>query len=360
MRHAIAIAIIAVAVSMLFVGCAKEEEAPPPPAPPPDPGWPKLSLQDAAVEYDLEEGHYHIRKARYEAPDSYGSEYDMALAMGHVQWAYEMQPGSDAATEAADHLILEHGSTFDAPYGYVPRCKWCGCPMPKSLLYWPKEGGEKVVECPRCGARDSFPTGLVLVCPNCHEVVAGTAAAGARCPKCGRRWRALRKKCSDCELEVSVMKRQGQKCPRCKAKWNFDTPFGNWDTRAPIPVEFTGEGEGEPCESRSTVTGFPCPNKTKREAGEDGKVRCWVHRHQGERDEVAAAGPAVAPSPAAAPARGAPGAMPGGMPGEMPGGMPGGMPGEMPGGMPGGMPPGGPEAGMAPGGAPPGGGPGAP
>ena len=83
MRHRIIIAVMIAAVPLIVLsGCKEPEEPPKTEAPPPDPGWPTLSLQDAAIEYDLEEAHYHIRKARYTAPDSYGSEFAMPAAMG--------------------------------------------------------------------------------------------------------------------------------------------------------------------------------------------------------------------------------------------------------------------------------------
>ncbi|MCE5215519.1 hypothetical protein LLH03_00690 [bacterium] len=314
----IALAIALLIPMLLLVGCKEEEVAQTPPPPPPDPGWPTASAQDAAVQFDLEEAHFHMRKARYADPGSYGSEYEMPFAVGYAQWAYEMQPDNDAAVRTVDHLVLENGSEFDVPYGYTPRCMWCHAPMPRSLLRWPTENGQKVVECPNCGAKDSFPTGLVLRCPYCSDVVAGTAAGGPRCPTCGRAWKALRHSCSRCGLTVPMDSRQGQRCPRCKTRWDFDVPFGNWPTRAKAPVVFTGSGTGLQCEAYTAFTGWRCPNKTTRKPDGKGKVYCWVHRNQAARDEVAAKGPqgggaAAAPGPGG-PSGGAPSGAPGGAP----------------------------------------------
>lgn len=313
--------------------------------------WPEMTLQDMAVQYALEESHYHIRKGRFEAPQTYGSEYEMPAAMGYAQWAYAMQIDNDSTTATADHLVLEHGASYDVPYGHTPRCKWCGCAMPASLTHWPLENGEKVVECPRCGARDSFPIGLVLRCPECHDVVAGTMAGGARCPTCGHRWGATRKACSNCGLQVSMTRRAGQTCPRCKVKWGHDVPSGNYPQRSVTPVSAKGEGHGEQCEAYSAVTGRRCPNKTLRAPAEGGPRTCWLHRHQAKTDEVAARGPVAAAAGGGAPAGGGMPGMGGGMP-AMGGGMPGMDGGGMPGMGPG--PSGPPGAGGAPPGAPPG------
>jgi DNA-directed RNA polymerase subunit RPC12/RpoP len=299
---------------LVLVGCKQEEVAAPPPPPPPDPGWPTISTQDAAVQFDLEEAHYHMRKGRATAPDSYGAEQEMPFAVGYAQWAYEMQPDSNAAMATVDHLTLENGSHFDVPFGYPARCMFCGYAMPKSFTRWHMQGNEKSVECPKCGAANSFPQGLVLQCPVCHDLVAGTAAGGAKCPTCGRQWRSLLHSCSNCGLQVSMTARQGQRCPRCHVKWNFDVPFGNWPTRAKPGVTFTGSGKGVQCEGY-TATGQRCPNKTERAPGEDGKAYCWIHRNQAARDKAAAAAP-TAPAAAAGPGAG-PGA--GGPPGPGPG-----------------------------------------
>ena len=61
MRPLIAVVIIAILGALLLSGCKEEEVVQPPPPPPPDPGWPMMSLQDAAIQYQLEEAHYHIR-----------------------------------------------------------------------------------------------------------------------------------------------------------------------------------------------------------------------------------------------------------------------------------------------------------
>lgn len=304
---------------LLLVGCKQEEAAAPTPTPPPDPGWPQMSAQDAAVQFDLEEAHYHMRKGRAMAPDSYGAEQEMPFAVGYAQWAYEMQPDNDHAVATVDHLILENGSHFDVPYGYTARCMFCGNPMPKSITQWPKQGNEKVVECAKCGAQNSFPQGLVLVCPVCHDVVAGTAAGGAKCPTCGRSWRSLLHVCSNCGLQVSMTARQGERCPRCHVKWDYDVPFGNWPLRAKPGVVFTGSGKGVQCEGY-TATGQRCPNKTMRAPGDDGKVYCWIHRNQAARDKAAT-------TPVAAAAGGGGGPSAGGPPGPGPGTGPGPGPG---------------------------------
>ena len=334
MRSSLAAA-LAIALSLtalLLVGCKEPEPPPVVQAPAPDPGWPGMATQDAAVQFDLEEAHYHMRKARYTAPDSYGAEQDMPLATGYAQWAYAMQTDNDKAVATVDHLILERGSQFDVPYGYTPRCRWCGYPMPREVTQWPVENGQKVLECPGCGAKDSFPTGLVLRCPECHDIIAGTNAGNSRCPTCGRMWRGLYKQCSRCGARADALTRQGQRCARCGAKWNFAVPFGSWPTRATVPVSITGGGKGKPCKGYSAWNGLPCPNKTQREDG-----YCWLHRHQAERDAVAAK-PQSAGGAAAGAAAGGGGGM-GGMSGGM-GGM-GGMGGAGPsagGGM--GTPPG--------------------
>ncbi|MBP8950756.1 MAG: hypothetical protein KBI47_00080 [Armatimonadetes bacterium] len=390
MRHRLIIAAILLTIPVLLIGCKEEPEPEAAAPPPPDPGWPSYSPMAAAIEFELQEAHYHIRKGRYMAPDSYGSEAEMPAAMGYTQWAFanatrlyeSPQSAADdkqkleietkrnslfaGATDAADHLILEHGGHFSVPHGYVPRCKWCGLPMPKSLMRWPMEDGEKHVECPRCGARDSFPTGLIYHCPNCHDVMAGTQL-GPRCPTCSRGWAGSEKHCSRCGYATSVLSRQGQRCPKCGAKWNFDVPFGNWPARAPTPVDFTGSGEGDQCTAYTAVTGRRCPNKLHAHGKDKTDLACWYHRGQKQRDEVAASGGGA---PATAGGAGAAGGMGGGMGGPGgppgmggPGGPPGmGGPGGPPGmGGPGGPPamggPGGPPADMAPGGAggPPGG-----
>jgi hypothetical protein len=384
MRPSLVIALVVVVMGAFVMGCKKEEPEAKTTPPPPDPGWPTASVQDAAADFDLEESHYHIRKARYTDPGSFGAETEMPIAMGLTQWAYQMQPDSDAAMGAADHLVMEKGASLDAPYGYTVRCRFCGAPMPSAITTWSTEDNSarpgqrtKIVECPHCNARDPYPAGLVLTCPVCADVVAGTAAAGNLCTRCGRSWKGLLKVCSNCGLYVSKMNRQGQHCPRCKAQWNFDVPFGNWPTRARTGVSFTGkhplEGQvcsvylrmtpegpryytlwGEPqsrrCEGYTEETGRRCPNMTTRPADASGKVYCWVHRHQADRDTTAAT-PVSAGGGAAGGAGGAAGGM-GGMPGGMGGSMGAGMPGGMSGGMGGGMSPGG----GAPGGGASGGG----
>ena len=168
----VAVLIAGLATSLLLIGCGGEEvETTPTPtsAAPKDPGWPTVSVQDAAIEFDLEEAHYHIRKARYAAPDSYGSQHEMPLAAGYVQRAHAMQIDRDTTVNAADHLVLEHGSEFDVPYGWAPRCKWCRYPMPKALTRWPLDSnGEKVIECPRCGAREYGTTRCLALTAPCR------------------------------------------------------------------------------------------------------------------------------------------------------------------------------------------------
>ena len=296
MRSLLFIAAVVLLAPLFLSGCKEPETVVEVKPVEKDPGWPTIATQDAAVQFDLEETHYHIRKARYTDPGSYGSGAEMPIALGYAQRAYEMQPDNDSAMTAVDHLVLENGAHFDVPYTYTPRCMWCGYAMPKSISRWPMQGGQKVVECPSCGARDPFPTGLVIKCPYCNDVVAGTAPSGQHCPTCGRAWSSLQHVCSNCGLEVGILARQSERCPRCKVKWNFDAPFANWPTRARAPVQFTGSGEGVPCAGYSAVTGWPCPNKTTRKPGADGKAYCWIHRHQAERDAVTSAAPAAQPA----------------------------------------------------------------
>lgn len=330
MKYRIVAAAVITALLLAIAGCGKAlETAAPPTKKEKPPQWPEMSMEDVALDFNLHEAHYHMRRARHTAPGSFGSYNDMAIAMGYVEMAYEENVDNDHAMRTADHLVREHGTKFRAPYGHVARCKWCGYPMPRQFEYWPTEGGQKVVECPNCGAQNSFPSRLVHTCSWCNDVKAGTHLS-PYCDECGRTWAGTDRRCPACGGDLNTLARGRSSCPHCGAVWNEDVAFADWPRRAGTYVDFTGEGTGEFCTAYTSVTGFPCPNRTTREAADNGNVKCWVHRHQAERDKQAQEGGAAA-APAAAGA-GAPGGM-GGMPGGPPGG--GGMMG--PGGPPGGM-----------------------
>lgn len=393
MRHRLIIAAFMLAVPVLLVSCAKEE---PPPeeaaAPPPDPGWPEYSVQTAAIEYQLEEAHYHMRKGRYAAPDSFGSNTEMPMAAGYARWAFnnaqslyyappqgegkkalEIQSKCDglilSATQANNHLTREHGATFDVPSGQAPRCRWCGHTAPKHMTRWAIQDGEKVVECPKCGARDPYPTGIVYTCPYCHDVIVGTQVSSTKCPTCGRQHAGLKKVDSATGRDVDLTSTGRRRVYRKGSDRGYEVPFGTWMKRCPTPVAIGEEGKGEPCSAYTAVTGRACPVK-RVVHGEEKSLPCWVHRYQDKRlkdKETAGSAPAGGGGAAAGGMPGGGGGMPGGGMGGPPGGGMGGPPGGGMGGPPGGGmggppgggggPPGGP-GGAAPGGEPAGGPPG--